>query len=115
MYSDGREHLPRSPLTAGARVTAIPPDKKFGYTHLQIRRALPHRFPITRPAVTTKNSRKRKSGSSSKVSTLRDPRALRRRRSAATRQIVRDWVLRRNEGGPDGLINRKAPACRCCS
>jgi transposase len=26
-----------------------------------------------------------------------------------TRQIVRDWVLRFNEGGPDGLINRKAP------
>jgi transposase len=26
-----------------------------------------------------------------------------------TRQIVRDWVLRFNEGGPDALINRKAP------
>ena len=26
-----------------------------------------------------------------------------------TRQIVRDWVLRFNEGGPDGLTNRKAP------
>src|SRR5919199_5515467 len=24
-------------------------------------------------------------------------------------QIVRDWVLRFNEHGPDGLINRKAP------
>jgi transposase len=26
-----------------------------------------------------------------------------------TRQIVRDWVLRFNEGGLDALINRKAP------
>ena len=26
-----------------------------------------------------------------------------------TRQIVRDWVLRFNEGGPKALINRKAP------
>jgi transposase len=26
-----------------------------------------------------------------------------------TRQIVRDWVLRFNQGGPDALINRKAP------
>jgi transposase len=26
-----------------------------------------------------------------------------------TRQIVRDWVLRFNEGGPEALINRKAP------
>lgn len=26
-----------------------------------------------------------------------------------TRQIVRDWVLRFNEAGPDALINRKAP------
>jgi transposase len=26
-----------------------------------------------------------------------------------TRQIVRDWVLRFNDGGPDGLTNRKAP------
>jgi transposase len=25
------------------------------------------------------------------------------------RQIVRDWVLRFNEGGPEALINRKAP------
>ena len=26
-----------------------------------------------------------------------------------TRQIVRDWVVRFNEDGPDGLIDRKAP------
>ena len=26
-----------------------------------------------------------------------------------TRQIVRDWVVRFNKGGPDALINRKAP------
>src|ERR1700759_1700488 len=26
-----------------------------------------------------------------------------------TLQIVRDWVLRFNSGGPDGLISRKAP------
>ena len=26
-----------------------------------------------------------------------------------TLQIVRDWVLRFNEGGPDGLFTRKAP------
>jgi len=26
-----------------------------------------------------------------------------------TLQIVRDWVLRFNDGGPDALINRKAP------
>jgi transposase len=26
-----------------------------------------------------------------------------------TRQIVRDWVLKFNAGGPDGLIDRKAP------
>ena len=26
-----------------------------------------------------------------------------------TRQIVRDWVMRFNEGGPDALIARKAP------
>ena len=26
-----------------------------------------------------------------------------------TRQIVRDWVLRFNEDGPEALINRKAP------
>ena len=26
-----------------------------------------------------------------------------------TLQIVRDWVLRFNEGGPDGLATRKAP------
>jgi transposase len=26
-----------------------------------------------------------------------------------TRQIVRDWVLRFNDGGPDALTNRKAP------
>ncbi len=29
-----------------------------------------------------------------------------------TRQIVRDWVLRFNSHGPDGLINRKAPGNR---
>jgi transposase len=29
-----------------------------------------------------------------------------------TRQIVRDWVLRFNQHGPDGLINRKAPGNR---
>lgn len=26
-----------------------------------------------------------------------------------TRQIVRDWVMRLNEGGPDALVARKAP------
>ena len=26
-----------------------------------------------------------------------------------TRQIVRDWVLRLDDAGPDGLTNRKAP------
>ena len=26
-----------------------------------------------------------------------------------TLQIVRDWVLRFNAGGPDGLVDRKAP------
>jgi transposase len=26
-----------------------------------------------------------------------------------TRQIVRDWVVRFNEGGPDALVARKAP------
>jgi transposase len=29
--------------------------------------------------------------------------------SGVTLQIVRDWVLRFNEGGPDGLATRKAP------
>src|SRR3954452_16238452 len=29
-----------------------------------------------------------------------------------TRQIVRDWVLRFNDGGPDGLTNGKAPLLR---
>ena len=29
--------------------------------------------------------------------------------AGVTPQIVRDWVLRFNEEGPDGLINRKAP------
>ena len=29
-----------------------------------------------------------------------------------TFQIVRDWVLRFNKHGPDGLINRKAPGNR---
>ncbi len=29
-----------------------------------------------------------------------------------TLQIVRDWVIRFNAGGPDGLINRKAPGQR---
>src|SRR5918998_5086186 len=29
-----------------------------------------------------------------------------------TLQIVRDWVLRFNSRGPDGLINRKAPGNR---
>ena len=29
-----------------------------------------------------------------------------------TLQIVRDWVLRFNQHGPDGLINRKAPGNR---
>jgi transposase len=29
-----------------------------------------------------------------------------------TLQIVRDWVLRFNKHGPDGLINRKAPGNR---
>jgi transposase len=29
-----------------------------------------------------------------------------------TRQIVRDWVLRFNQHGPDGLINGKAPGSR---
>jgi transposase len=29
-----------------------------------------------------------------------------------TLQIVRDWVLRFNQQGPDGLINRKAPGNR---
>jgi transposase len=27
-------------------------------------------------------------------------------------QIVRDWVLRFNAEGPDGLLNRKAPGAR---
>ena len=31
---------------------------------------------------------------------------------AVTRQIVRDWVLRFNQHGPEGLINRKAPGNR---
>lgn len=29
--------------------------------------------------------------------------------AGVTLQIVRDWVLRFNEGGPDGLMTRKAP------
>jgi transposase len=29
--------------------------------------------------------------------------------AGVTLQIVRDWVLRFNEGGPDGLVARKAP------
>lgn len=29
--------------------------------------------------------------------------------AGVTLQIVRDWVLRFNEGGPDGLATRKAP------
>lgn len=29
--------------------------------------------------------------------------------ASVTLQIVRDWVLRFNEHGPAGLINRKAP------
>ena len=29
--------------------------------------------------------------------------------AASPLQIVRDWVLRFNKRGPDGLINRKAP------
>ena len=28
-------------------------------------------------------------------------------------QIVRDWVLRFNAGGPEGLVNRKAPGLPC--
>ena len=37
-------------------------------------------------------------------------RARRQQRSATlTVQIVRDWVVRFNADGPDGLINRKAP------
>jgi len=29
--------------------------------------------------------------------------------AGVTLQIVRDWVLRFNEGGPDGLVTRRAP------
>lgn len=29
--------------------------------------------------------------------------------ACVTLQIVRDWVVRFNEGGPDGLATRKAP------
>jgi len=29
--------------------------------------------------------------------------------AGVTLQIVRDWVIRFNEGGPDGLVTRKAP------
>ena len=29
--------------------------------------------------------------------------------AGVTLQIIRDWVLRFNEGGPDGLVTRKAP------
>ena len=29
--------------------------------------------------------------------------------AGVTLQIVRDWVLRFNDGGPDGLVTRKAP------
>ena len=29
--------------------------------------------------------------------------------AGVTLQIVRDWVMRFNEGGPDGLVTRKAP------
>ncbi len=33
-----------------------------------------------------------------------------------TLQIVRDWVLKFNAAGPDGLIDRKAPGQQwCCS
>jgi putative transposase len=35
--------------------------------------------------------------------------AAQRRRSAATLQVVRDWALRFNAEGPEGLIDRKAP------
>lgn len=31
------------------------------------------------------------------------------RLAGVTLQIIRDWVLRFNEGGPDGLVTRKAP------
>ena len=31
------------------------------------------------------------------------------RLGSVTLQIVRDWVMKFNAGGPDGLINRKAP------
>ena len=31
------------------------------------------------------------------------------RMAGVTLQIVRDWVLRFNEGGPEGLATRKAP------
>jgi transposase len=37
------------------------------------------------------------------------PRMEAARIGGVTLQIVRDWVLRFNEGGPDALINRKAP------
>src|SRR6201995_4529171 len=38
-----------------------------------------------------------------------DSRAEAARIGGVTRQIVRDWVLRFNQGGPEALINRKAP------
>ena len=31
-----------------------------------------------------------------------------------TRQIVRDWVVRFNEGGPEALVTRKAPGKPRC-
>ena len=37
------------------------------------------------------------------------PRAEAAQIGGVTRQIVRDWVLRFNADGPDGLIDRKAP------
>ncbi len=37
------------------------------------------------------------------------------RLGSVTVQIVRDWVVRFNARGPDGLINGKAPASRRCS
>ncbi len=33
----------------------------------------------------------------------------RTRHASAGLQTIRDWVLRFNEGGPEGLLNRKAP------
>ena len=40
------------------------------------------------------------------------PRGRKRRGSAVTVQIVRDWVIKFNARGPDGLVDRKAPGSR---